>query len=78
MLKSYAAIYQKGQLKWLDDIPPQDNMKVIVTFVESISPLQTPLLNAQKILQQAWTCLEKKHTMQQIDADVAAMRSEWE
>lgn len=78
MLKSYAAIYQKGHLNWLDDIPPQDNMKVIVTFVEAIPQLQAPLLNAQKILQQAWNCLEKKQTIQQIDADIAKMRSEWD
>lgn len=78
MLKSYAAIYQKGRLNWLDDIPPQDNMKVIVTFVEAIPQLQAPLFNAQKILQQAWNCLEKKQTIQQIDADIAKMRSEWE
>lgn len=78
MLKSYAAIYQKGHLNWLDDIPSQDNMKVIVTFVEAIPQLQAPLFNAQKILQQAWNCLEKKQTIQQIDADIAKMRSEWE
>ncbi|MEI6705879.1 MAG: hypothetical protein WCK96_01965 [Methylococcales bacterium] len=36
MLKSYAAIYKQGHLDWQDDAPEQDNVRVIVTLVESI------------------------------------------
>jgi hypothetical protein len=36
MLKSYAAIYKQGHLDWLDDAPEQDNVRVIVTLVDSI------------------------------------------
>ena len=82
MLKSYAAIYNKGHLNWLDDVPQQENMninmKVIVTFVETFVPIQPQLTHAQKILQQAWGCVEKSRTLQQIDIDIANMRSEWE
>jgi hypothetical protein len=35
-------------------------------------------VRAQEILQQAWVCMEKPHTIQQIDNDIAQMRSEWE
>jgi hypothetical protein len=34
VLKSYAAIYKQGHLEWLDDAPEQDNIQVIVTFIE--------------------------------------------
>lgn len=76
MLKSYTAIYQNGQLNWLDDKPQQENVQVIVTFMESLP--KKPLTQAQKILQQAWGCVKKTHTIAQIDADIAKMRSEWE
>ncbi len=36
MLKSYAAIYKHGHLNWLDDVPQQENVQVIVTFIESV------------------------------------------
>jgi hypothetical protein len=38
MLKSYAAIYKHGHLDWLDDVPQQENMQVIVTFIQPIPP----------------------------------------
>ncbi|MEN9597621.1 MAG: hypothetical protein RL236_2055 [Pseudomonadota bacterium] len=34
MLQSYAAIYKHGHLEWLDDAPTQENVQVIVTFVQ--------------------------------------------
>jgi hypothetical protein len=74
MLKSYAAIYKQGHLDWLDDAPEQDNVKVIVTLVESI-PQKLPT-QAREILQQAWGCIEKPRSIEQIDADIAQMRSE--
>ena len=42
MLKSYAAIYKQGHLDWLDDAPEQDNVRVIVTLVDSI-PQNRPI-----------------------------------
>ena len=74
MLKSYAAIYKQGHLDWLDDAPEQDNVRVIVTLVDSI-PQSLPT-RAREILQQAWGCIEKSHSIEQIDADIAQMRSE--
>jgi hypothetical protein len=76
MLKSYAAIYKHGHLNWLDDVPQQENVQVIVTFIET--PAKKQLRQAQKILQQAWGCVKKPYTIAQIDADIAKMRSEWE
>jgi hypothetical protein len=74
MLKSYAAIYRQGHLEWLDDTPEQDNIQVIVTFISSTPKKQS--IQAYKILQQAWGCVETSHTIQQIDNDILQMRSE--
>ena len=38
MLKSYEAVYEDGQVKWLDDKPPIDLARVIVTVLESPLP----------------------------------------
>lgn len=78
MLKSYTAIYKHGYLDWLNDVPPQqENVQVIVTFIESSTPKKS-LTQAQNILHQAWGCIEIPCTIAQIDADIAQMRSEWE
>jgi hypothetical protein len=34
MLKSYEAIYEKGQIKWLSDAPSVTSARVIVTVLE--------------------------------------------
>ena len=76
MLKSYSAIYKQGYLEWLDDAPEQENIPVIVTFVET--NYQKPLSKARRILEQAWGCVEKPRTLEQIDSDISQMRKEWE
>ncbi len=73
MLKSYTAIYKRGHLDWLDDVPQQDNVQVIVTFIEPAQSNQ----HIQEILQQAWGCVDKPCTIEQIDNDIIQMRSEW-
>lgn len=34
MLKSYEAIYENGQVKWLEDIPKVTSARVIITILE--------------------------------------------
>jgi len=38
MLKSYEAIYENGQVKWLSDAPPVASARVIVTVLEETVP----------------------------------------
>ena len=38
MLKSYEAIYENGQIKWLSDAPPVTSARVIVTVLEEAEP----------------------------------------
>ena len=76
MLQSYAAIYKHGHLEWLDDAPTQENVQVIVTFVQPSK--KRPLTQAQQILQRAWGCVENPRTIESIDDDIAQMRGEWD
>jgi hypothetical protein len=51
MLQSYAAIYKHGHLEWLDDTPTQENVQVIVTFVQPSQVKQTmPRANWKNLL----------------------------
>lgn len=36
MLESYEAVYENGQLKWLDEQPVVDSARVIVTVLEAL------------------------------------------
>lgn len=38
MLKSYEAIYDHGNLKWLKDSPGEEKIRVIVTILEEVPP----------------------------------------
>lgn len=37
MLKTYEAIYQKGQLQWLSDQPEFESARILVTVVEELA-----------------------------------------
>jgi hypothetical protein len=39
MLKSYEAIFENGQVKWLTSEPEVSKARVIVTILEDITPL---------------------------------------
>ncbi len=41
MLKSYEAIYENGQVKWLSEQPGITNARVIVTILEETPPQPT-------------------------------------
>lgn len=38
MLKSYEAIFENGQVKWLTDEPKVVSARVIVTILEDVTP----------------------------------------
>lgn len=38
MLKSYEAIFENGQVKWLTSVPEVSKARVIVTIVEDTAP----------------------------------------
>ena len=77
MLKSYEAIYDHGQLHWLNDKPDMKQAQVIVTIVEASSPAISGdaihlLLNETR---GAWGTGE---SLDVIDREIAKMRDEWQ
>ena len=36
MLKSYEAVYEKGQFRWLGDAPTVEKARVVITIIEEI------------------------------------------
>ena len=47
MLKSYEAVYENGQVKWLDGKPAISSARVIVTVLEEMK--ETTSLNEQTV-----------------------------
>lgn len=49
MLKSYEAIYENGQVKWLDEQPTSESARVIVTVLEApIQKVQTSTIQPKR------------------------------
>jgi hypothetical protein len=42
MLKSYEAIYEHGQVRWLEEQPPIRSARIIVTILEETVPDESP------------------------------------
>ena len=40
MLKSYEAVYENGQVKWLNEEPPVSAARIIVTVLEDPMPVK--------------------------------------
>ncbi len=74
MLKSYEAVYDHGELKWVGDQPPDGRLKVIVTVVEEESE-QVALLD---FLERTRGCVSPPKSNHEIDSDVRSMPDEWE
>jgi len=55
MLKSYEAIYENGQLKWLAETPPIQSGRVIVTILEDNSPPIKPRTSPHSIAEKGKT-----------------------
>ena len=49
MFKSYEAIYEHGQVKWLNDKPKINSARIIVTILEEASTSQTRRIPPKKI-----------------------------
>ena len=41
MLKSYEAVYDRGQVTWLNDRPNIDSARIIVTVLEETASIET-------------------------------------
>ena len=79
MLNSYQAEINGSQLIWIDQPPkPVEHRRVLVVMEDvSSAPVKNPQANAAySAFMQAQGCLGKA-SRDQIDTQLAAMRSEW-
>ena len=79
MAKSYQAVYEQGQLHWLDESPPIQKARVLVTVLDA-----APTQNAARA-EQLRQCLDqtrgawgKVTDTAELDAAIKAMRDEWQ
>jgi hypothetical protein len=51
MLQSYEAIYERGRLHWLDEMPDKEPVRVIVTVVEPAVREESKTPNGRELAQ---------------------------
>ncbi len=76
MLKQYEAIYQNGKLLWI--YPPPfaiENRRVTVLLEDDQDDRKA--INIKMLLKQTQGALDQRMTIEDIDADISAMRDEW-
>ncbi len=78
MLQSYEAIYKNNQFFWINQVPPtfENNKKVVVVMDIEQAPTK-PQESIHDLLQRTRGAWGKGKTMDEIDAKISAMRSEW-
>jgi|GEM_PF-748138 len=77
MFDTYEAVYQHGMLQWLDEKPKGNCLHVMVTVLkrdESTAEFQESI---EKLLQRTRGIIKPPICKDEIDRDIAAMRSEW-
>jgi len=83
MLKSYEAILEHNQsIRWLSPAPPKHAAKVrIVIVMEEAPPLplvsESPLSH-REVLRRTRGAWGRGKTIEEVDAEIRQMRSEWE
>ena len=76
MLKQYEAIYKEGKLLWI--YPPPfaiENRRVTVLLEDDQDDQKA--VNIKMLLKQTQGTLDQRMTIEDIDADISAMRGEW-
>jgi hypothetical protein len=79
MAKSYQAVYEQGQLRWLDTPPNVQKARVLVTILDADSRTETP--RAKQIrqrLEQTRGAWGKATDPATLEAKIKALRDEWQ
>jgi len=76
MLKQYEAIYQNGKLLWIYPPPFTIENRRVTVLLEDDQDDQK-ILNIKMLLKQTQGTLDQRMTIEDIDADISAMRDEW-
>jgi len=78
MLQAIEAIIEcDGTVRLLEPVRPAFPMRAVVTL---LTVEKTPVVqqaSVKQALDNAWNCVQRKKTPDEIDQDIAAMRSEW-
>ncbi|MEK8018841.1 MAG: hypothetical protein VSS75_018365 [Candidatus Parabeggiatoa sp.] len=79
MLQTYEALYSDNQFRWLNQAPPKLDREVHVVLVMDIEKTTAkPKKNLHDVLQRAWGCLGTGKSLDEIDAEMNAMRQDWD
>ena len=80
MLKSYEAIYDHGKLQWVSEEPPIQGQRrrIVVVMEVDQGPEQPRKETIRELLARTRGSLGGIMTVDEIDAEVRAMRDEWE
>lgn len=76
-MRQYEAIYKNGQLQWVDPPPVAiENRRVMVLLADEVDDDSVPI-NIAALLNRTRGILGRYVSMEEIDADISAMRDEW-
>jgi hypothetical protein len=79
MLKSYEAVYQNGHLHWLGMPPPREiEKRHVLVVVDLDKQTDKPATDIHQLLAKTRGCIKPLATVDEIDHDIAQMRSEWD
>jgi len=79
MLQTYEAIYSDNQFRWINQAPPKLDKEVRVVLVMDVEKTTAkPKKNLHEVLQRTRGAWGKGKTLDEIDAEIHTMRSEWE
>ncbi len=81
MLKSYEAILERNQsVRWLTSAPPRHatDIRIIIVMEEThpVSPISSS--SSREILRRTRGAWGRGKTIEEVDAEIRQMRSEWE
>jgi hypothetical protein len=81
MLKSYEAILERNQsVRWLTPAPPRHatETRIIIVMEEDHSLLPVSPSSSREVLRRTRGAWGRGKTIEEVDAEIRQMRSEWE
>ena len=77
MRNTYEAVYENGHLEWLGE-PPGAGRHRLLVMVVSTSPPRHSLQEVHRLLEATRGAWGHGKTLEDIDAELARMRAEWD
>jgi len=78
MLQTYEAIYNGQQFHWLNDTPPKPDKEIRVVVVMDVEKSKPDKPDVREVLQNTRGAWSEGKTLDEIDAEIQIMRSEWD